>query len=371
MKASHMHHHDAPHHGSQPGMTIDLVCGMSVDPATSKLQHDYQGTTYYFCSAHCLKTFAKHPDSFVNKVEQPDASQTGKGAREITDPVCGMSTEDPDAYQPYIHKGRTYYFCSGHCLTKFKANPESYLGDQKPSEHFSFQEASGEFRDPVCGMVTDDPEAYTKYKHEGKIYYFCSDHCLTKFKADPASYTEGKPPQKPAGKSEKEGLQYTCPMDPEIVQDHPGPCPKCGMALEPMTPVMPASRNEYTCPMHPEVVRPEPGSCPKCGMALEPRTVAVDEEEANPEYEYMKKRFILGAILTLPLVIIAMRTMIPGLGVLDSWAGAKTYEWLELILATPVALWAGWPFYVRAVQSLINKVKLCPDACQVRPDVAK
>ncbi|MBU3931864.1 MAG: copper-translocating P-type ATPase [Proteobacteria bacterium] len=107
--------------------------------------------------------------------------------------------------------------------------------------------------------------------------------------------------------------------------------------------------------MHPEVEQQGPGSCPKCGMALEPRTVSLTEEESNPEYEDMRKRFIVGAILTLPLVIIAMRGLIPGGRLLDTLATLKTYEWLELILATPVVVWAGWPFYVRAVQSVINR----------------
>jgi Cu+-exporting ATPase len=105
--------------------------------------------------------------------------------------------------------------------------------------------------------------------------------------------------------------------------------------------------------MHPEIVQDEPGSCPKCGMALEPRTVEV--EEANPEYDDMKRRFIVGAVLSVPLVLIAMRTMIPGLGIIDTWASAKSLEWVELILATPVVLWAGWPFYERGVQSVINR----------------
>jgi Cu+-exporting ATPase len=107
--------------------------------------------------------------------------------------------------------------------------------------------------------------------------------------------------------------------------------------------------------MHPEIVQDEPGSCPKCGMALEPMSVTIDEEEANPEYEDMKRRFIVGAILSVPLVLIAMRTMIPGLEVINSWASARTLEWIELILATPVVLWAGWPFYERGVQSVINR----------------
>jgi Cu+-exporting ATPase len=144
-------------------------------------------------------------------------------------------------------------------------------------------------------------------------------------------------------------------MHPEIIRDAPGNCPKCGMALEPKTPMPAAQRLEYTCPMHPEIVQDEPGSCPKCGMALEPRTVSLAEEESNPEYEDMRKRFIVGAILTLPLLIIAMRDLIPGGRFLDALFAAKTFEWLELILATPVVLWAGWPFFVRGVQSIINR----------------
>jgi Cu+-exporting ATPase len=200
-------------------------------------------------------------------------------------------------------------------------------------------------------MKTDDPDAYQSYEYNGKNYYFCSDHCLTKFKADPEGYISGKKQQEI--EEAVEGQQYTCPMCPEIVRDEPSSCPKCGMALEPMTPVIQATRIEYTCPMHPEIVQDEPGSCPRCGMLLEPRTVEV--EEINPEYEDMKRRFIVGAVLSLPLVLIAMRTMIPGLDIIDTWASAKTLEWIELILATPVVLWAGWPFYERAVQSVINR----------------
>ncbi|MFZ3105103.1 MAG: copper-translocating P-type ATPase [Smithella sp.] len=148
---------------------------------------------------------------------------------------------------------------------------------------------------------------------------------------------------------------YICPMHPEIIRDGPGNCPKCGMALEPKTPIPASEKIEYTCPMHPEIIRDKPGSCPKCGMALEPKTASMTETENNPEYEDMRRRFIVGAILTLPLLIIAMRGMIPGGRLFDTLANAKTYLWLELLLATPVVLWAGWPFFVRGVQSVINK----------------
>src|SRR5450756_556101 len=142
--------------------------------------------------------------------------------------------------------------------------------------------------------------------------------------------------------------EWTCPMHPDVCQAGPGACLKCGMTLEPVMPSTPeSSKTEWTCPMHPEIVRDGPGSCPKCGMALEPRTVSLAEKESNPEYEVMHKRFIVGAILTLPLVIIAMRDLIPGGRLLDTLAPANTYEWLALILATPVILWGGWPFFVR------------------------
>jgi len=218
------------------------------------------------------------------------------------------------------------------------------------------KEEKNRYTDPVCGMSKDQESQFIRHQHDGKSYYFCSEHCLTTFKTDPEKFTGRKEEAPPAAKHMNDGSQvYTCPMHPEVEQQGPGSCPKCGMALEPKTPMPVAERTEYTCPMHPEIVRDRPGSCPKCGMALEPRTVSLTEEESNPEYENMRRRFIVGAILTLPLVLIAMRSMIPGGRLLDTFATVKTYEWLELILATPVVLWAGWPFYVRAIQSVINR----------------
>jgi len=276
--------------------------------------------------------------------------QTGKKHNEhdtAVDPICGMDVEIKPTSLHYEHNGETYYFCSDHCLIKFKEDPDAYSAG-KQEKHGG---EAHEVKDPVCGMTTNDPESWTKYEYEGQVYYFCSDHCLIKFKEDPAKFTTEQ--DEMPDEEHKPGVKYTCPMDPEIVQDHPGSCPKCGMALEPMTPAMPATKTEYTCPMHPEIVRDEPGTCPKCGMALEPRTV--DIEEANPEYQDMKRRFIVGAALSVPLVLIAMRHMFPGLEFINSWASAKTLEWIELILATPVVLWAGWPFYERGVQSVINR----------------
>ncbi len=146
---------------------------------------------------------------------------------------------------------------------------------------------------------------------------------------------------------------YTCPMHPEVRQNEPGSCPKCGMALEPLEPVKPEPKTEWTCPMHPEIVRDAPGNCPLCGMALEPRTVSITEEE-SPELIDMTRRFWVSTVLTIPLVIIVMGGYIPVLDPrrLVPWTVLK---WLELVLATPVVLWGGRPFFVRGRQSVINR----------------
>ena len=149
------------------------------------------------------------------------------------------------------------------------------------------------------------------------------------------------------------GALYTCPMHPEVRQTDPSACPKCGMALDPESVPMAATRTQYTCPMHPEIERDAPGDCPICGMALEPVTVTVEEQE-NPELVDMSRRFWVSAVLTLPLLVIAMGGMIPGLSF--EWIGSpRTLAWLELALATPVVLWGGWPFFQRGWASLVNR----------------
>ena len=151
------------------------------------------------------------------------------------------------------------------------------------------------------------------------------------------------------------GAVYTCPMDPEVRQSEPGSCPKCGMALEPMEPETPLTRTEWTCPMHPEVVQDQPGNCPKCGMALEPRTASAGEEE-NPELVDMRRRFWVSLGLTIPLLVMVMGVMLPGVkSFLESLAPPHLWGWLELGLATPVVLWGGWPFFVRGAKSISNR----------------
>jgi len=206
-------------------------------------------------------------------------------------------------------------------------------------------------KDPVCGMdVTVESEH--SFSFQNKPYYFCSPHCLDKFKADPKSYLDGNKQDKKESDAEdgyKAETMYTCPMHPEIRQKGQGSCHKCGMALEPETFVMPTTSTQYTCPMHPEIIQDEPGSCPKCGMALEPMTVSVDEE--NHELDDMLKRFRYSLI---PAFLVFVLAMIADLAPqwLPSGLSMKTVQWIEFILATPVVIWGGWPFFVRGWQSV-------------------
>ncbi|MFQ5984195.1 MAG: copper-translocating P-type ATPase, partial [Alphaproteobacteria bacterium] len=146
---------------------------------------------------------------------------------------------------------------------------------------------------------------------------------------------------------------HTCPMHPEVRRGGPGSCPECGMALEPLTVATAIARTEYTCPMHPEVVGDEPGECPICGMALEPRTVTV-KEAPSPELVDMTRRFWAALVLTLPLLLIAMADMLPGQP-LEVAVPAPALLWIELVLATPVVVWAGWPFFVRGWNSIVSR----------------
>jgi Cu+-exporting ATPase len=137
-----------------------------------------------------------------------------------------------------------------------------------------------------------------------------------------------------------------------IESNKPGSCPKCGMALEPVSP-LPAQgeRIEYTCPMHPDIVRAAPGNCPKCGMALEPRTVTV--EETNPELVDMTRRFWVSVVFTVPLFVLAMSRMFIAEQLQAWFPGALSY--IEFALATPVVIWGGWPFFVRMWHSFVNR----------------
>ncbi|MGX7876466.1 heavy metal translocating P-type ATPase [Mesorhizobium sp. ORM6] len=214
----------------------------------------------------------------------------------LRDPVCGM-TVDPAAGKPASeHAGRLYHFCSERCRSKFQAEPEQYLTAT----------------DPVCGMSVDRATARHFVRHDGQGFYFCSAGCKAKFEAAPQTYLGDRPAPVPAPKG-----------------------------------------TQYTCPMHPEIIRDKPGSCPICGMALEPMGVPSGDEGPNPELVDFTRRFWVSAALSIPLLIIAMAPMV-GLS-LEGLVEDRTKVWIELILASPVVLWAAFPFFHRGWESILNR----------------
>ena len=226
----------------------------------------------------------------------PDA-----GPAVLRDPVCGM-TVDPDAGKPTAeHDGRTVHFCSNGCRDKFVANPQDYLTA----------------KDPVCGMTVERIDARHMVKHKdpsgaSQRFYFCSAGCAAKFEADPERYLGDRPAPEPM----PAGTQYTCPMHPEIVQDHPGDCPKCGMALEPMG-------------------------------------VPTGDEGPNPELVDFTRRLWVSAICAVPLLVLTMGAMV-GLPFRE-WIGERAAVIIEFLLATPVVLWAAQPFFKRGWASIVNR----------------
>lgn len=157
------------------------------------------------------------------------------------------------------------------------------------------------------------------------------------------------PPKKKSGST----AAYICPMCPGVESDKPGACPKCGMALEPNPSAKkPAKKTIYTCPMHPEIEQDHPGTCPKCGMELEKKNVSAEEDDhEDDELRDMTLRFWVATALALPVFILAMGPMV---GVpFNAWLGSS-YAWVQLVLSTPVVLWAGWPFFVRGGRSFLT-----------------
>ena len=218
---------------------------------------------------------------------------------------------------------------------------------------------SSELIDPVCGMKVDPAKSAGSFDYQGVTYHFCGLRCLERFKSDPDKFlTHAEPKTSPAKVSAPSPVAagaplFTCPMHPEIRRDHPGSCPKCGMALESVAPIPAISKTEYVCPMHPQIVRSEPGNCPICGMMLEPRAVSAGEE-ASPELADMTRRFWIAAALAIPLILIEMSDMIAGQP-LQRAMPASVRTWIELALATPAVIWAGWPLLVRGWDSIVNR----------------
>lgn len=178
--------------------------------------------------------------------------------------------------------------------------------------------------DPVCGMKVDESTPH-QVTRDGETTYFCSAHCQHKF---------------------EDGLDKSPSADAHQHHHH----------AKPKTEVPPAPNGDviYTCPMHPEVEQDHPGDCPKCGMALEPKTISADTPEDESEYLDMKRRFVIGGILTLPVFLLAMAHLFPGLQHHPVISGDVS-RWIQFILATPVVIWAGWPFFVRGWKSVVHR----------------
>ncbi len=246
------------------------------------------------------------------------------------DPICGMTVDPARAAGSHDHRGQRYYFCGLSCLERFKADPERALQPQlvssaKPTTRRPLpmmQPASAVMGaaaiDPVCGMTVQPATAAGSYEYQGKTYYFCATSCLAKFRAEP--------------------IHYLTPPEQRIPR------------------VMPATSGEvveYICPMDPEVLETQPGACRICGMALEPKVVSL-EDERNPELEDMTRRFWICLGPSLLVMLLAMADMIPGLSLPQALTGS-TRNWVQWLLATPVVLWGGWPFFQRGWTSMVNR----------------
>ena len=267
----------------------------------------------------------------------------------VKDPVCGMTVDPRTAKHRADHSGETYYFCSAGCRTKFEADPERYVpavaaaaAKTDPSacncghdhhhtddhadhghEHANHdrvghaghgaaaRSASHMVKDPVCGMDVDPHTAEDRADYHGRAYYLCSARCREKFMAEPEKYLA---PEQAHAEEVPEGTIYTCPMHPEVRQVGPGHCPICGMALEPV--------------------------------------LATAETGPNPELIDMTRRFWVGLVLALPVLALEMGGEMIGLTAL---LGKPVSNWVQLVFATPVVLWGGWPFFVRGWNSVVAR----------------
>ena len=214
------------------------------------------------------------------------------------DPVCGMTVDPDNPNKPWTeYQGRVIRFCNPKCKEKFLAAPGAYLRTL----------------DPVSGEVVDKPSCKYMLKHDGLRIYFASEENMKTFEANPEAWLE---------------------------------------KARALAPAQPVSAAQWVCSCHPEVVSDQPGDCPICGMALEPVLEAAPSEEESEEKDFTR-RFIVGLVFTIPLLVLAMGPML-GLP-LPGWATGRTGEFIQLVLATPVVLYSGWPFFVRAWASIKSR----------------
>jgi Cu+-exporting ATPase len=261
------------------------------------------------------------------------------------DPVCGMTVEPEKAAAQLQHAGKIYYFCAKGCARKFSTDPGKYLQETgEPYAEFaasSHRQASAAaslpvvggspaVKDPVCGMTVDPAEAAGQIEHDGRTYSFCSRGCAERFKKDPQHFLNAR------------GIAGMA------LADHAPAPTSVGARANPAE----QKKIRYTCPMHPEVIQYHPGACPKCGMALEPMDlVAAGSVDApDPEYVSMRNRFWVSLALSIPVALLGMFGEKLGLPLLPS-----ARHWIELALAAPVVLWGGWPFFERFWTSLVNR----------------
>ena len=339
---------------------LDPVCGMKVTDV-SKPNIDYKGQRYYFCCDGCKQKFAHDPEQYLFSAEGKEPKNPGCGCaakaqteekktsccasqdqqavaqssgccagsklkkavqsiETVVDPVCAMQVKTGSQYHS-TYQDQDYYFCSERCLSKFNIAPEQYVVVSKaqstsccvtstPPElkkqasccaggHAVNSSGQTEI-DPVCGMSVDT-STDLKTDYQDKTYYFCNPSCLDKFKQDPEFYLiplDERPV--PEGAAD---MDYTCPMDPEIVQKGPGTCPICGMALEPMQPTL--------------------------------------DDAPNPELVDFSHRFWITLPLTLIVFVLAMGSHI------HAFIPQHIQPWIELVLSIPVVLWAGKPIIER------------------------
>lgn len=326
---------------------IDPVCKMKVNPATAAGSFNHEGTDYYFCNIRCRDKFAAAPDKFLS----PAISNPSPQPVAISEPVvhpegscCAhkkkfevwRQDDNGNKFLVDKHESREAAEASvktlterGHKQTYWVQEPlektaetpavETPAAEVEEATQAETQQVHAEQDiDPVCGMTVEPESAAAEHVHEGKKYYFCAVRCKERFQANPHKYLH--PDQHPAEST-------------NII----------------------AKGTKYICPMHPEVESDKPDSCPKCGMALEPMMPRLDEGE-NPELTDMLRRFWVCLVLTVPVFALGMAAMLPGAEALvHNLLPHSAVNWIQLAFAAPVVLWGGWPFFVRAKDSLVNR----------------